>query len=291
MVRKKLPPVLIIESDATWDVNIRPIMARMNKEFVTFLRNINSTAVHDPSWGSKNNKHPLATGRNVKRDPEPLRYAVEHPNGTVVRPPVANIPFRADDPWLSEHWDLFSLGQCFEHPQDHHIHHKYPDPRVPSGKDFWGTSLGHERVLRRSGGITCTTAYAISHTGAAKLLMRGAVDLDNPVDLLIRRLTLSRDLVAYSVMPPVIAQFEFLNGIGMGERGAQSDINGGKHKDTPADANMPGWDDVKRSGSVWTTKAHHRDVGFEKMALDVAWEQILGEAQLEKSWYDPQAGD
>ena len=136
-----------------------------------------------------------------------------------------------------------------------------------------------------------TTAYAISHTGAAKLLMRSAVDLDNPVDLLIRRLTLSRDLLAYSVMPPVIAQFEFLGGIGMGERGAQSDINGGKHKDTPADADMPGWDDVKRSGSVWTTKSHHRDVGFEKMALDVAWEQILGEGQLEKSWYDPQAGD
>jgi len=276
MVRKKLPPVLILESDATWDINIRPIMARMNKEFVHFLRQINSTAVHDPSWGAKNNRHPLATGRNTytKRDL-----------------PAPHIPFRADDPWLSEHWDLFSLGQCVEHPQDHEIYHKYHDPHVPAGMDYWGKTLGNERIVRKSGGITCTTAYAISHTGAAKLLMRSAVDLDNPVDMIIRRLTISHDLVAYSVMPPVIAQFEFLADIGMTERGAQSDIRGGKHMDTAAGTYMPGWDDVKRTGSVWTTRAWHHDVTFEKMALDVAWEQILGKAQLEKSWYDPQAGD
>jgi GR25 family glycosyltransferase involved in LPS biosynthesis len=162
---------------------------------------------------------------------------------------------------------------------------------VPEGKDYWGRKLGHERAIRKSAGIVCTTAYAISHTGAAKLLMRSAVDLDNPVDLLIRRLTLSRDLVAYSVIPPVIAQWEYRNDVGMGERGAQSDINGGKHKDTPADAKMEGWDKVAKTGSVWITKAHHKDVVFDKMALDVAWEQIMGDAVLSDSWHDPQTGD
>ncbi|KAK5655608.1 hypothetical protein OQA88_5539 [Cercophora sp. LCS_1] len=284
MVRKKLPPVLIIESDATWDINVRPIMMDLNKYFVQFLRQINSTAVHDPSYGSKNNRHPMADSPFTIQ-----RRNFGEPNATATPPPP--IEYNPDDPWLSEHWDLFSLGQCFEHGQDKDIKLIYPDPRVPAGKDYWGTKLGNERVVRKSGGITCTTAYAISHTGAAKLLMRSAVDLDNPVDLLIRRLTLSRDLVAYSVMPPILAQWEYRHDVGQSERGAQSDINGGKHKDTPPDTNMPGWPEVNQTGSVWITKGHHRDVTFDKMALKVAWQQILGEGVLSNSWWNPKTRD
>jgi len=264
MVRHKLPPVLIMESDATWDLNVRPIMANVNKHFVEFLNKIGSKAVHDPSWDAR------ASGSKAD----------------------GRLDYDPNDPWLSAHWDIFSFGQCFEHPQDANINLIYDDPSVPSGKDYWGHQLGNQRVLRKSGGITCTTSYAVSHTGAAKLLMRSAVDLDNPVDLLIRRLTLSRDLTAYSIMPPIIAQWEYRNDVGMGERGAQSDINGGKHKDTPEDANMPGWDAVKKQpGSVWTTKGLHRDVAFDKMAMSSAWEVILGDAVLEKSWWNPETGD
>jgi hypothetical protein len=288
MVRKKLPPVLIMESDATWDINIRPIMADLNKNFVQFLRRINSTAVHDPSWGSKNNRRALER-RNAKHKNATMEA---RPNHTASAPsPAPPIEHNPDDPWLSEHWDVLSLGQCFETPQDKDINLIYPDSHVPEGRDYWGRILGHERVIRKSGGMTCTTAYAISHTGAAKLLLRSAIDLDNPVDLLIRRLTLSHDLVAYSVQPPIIAQWEYRHDIGMDQRGAQSDINGGKHKDTPADADMEGWNDVSKTGSVWVTKRHHRDVAFDKMALHVAWEQIMGDAVLTKSWHNPKTGD
>jgi GR25 family glycosyltransferase involved in LPS biosynthesis len=291
MVRKKLPPVLIMESDATWDINVRPIMSNLNKHFVEFLRHINSTAVHDPSWRAKNNHRPLADLHNTQQSEDSSNSPRDSPQAPPVPTTPPPIHYNADDPWLSEHWDLLSLGQCFEHSRDKEINLIYPDPSVPEGKDYWGRKLGHERAIRKSAGIVCTTAYAISHTGAAKLLMRSAVDLDNPVDLLIRRLTLSRDLVAYSVIPPVIAQWEYRNDVGMGERGAQSDINGGKHKDTPADAKMEGWDKVAKTGSVWITKAHHKDVVFDKMALDVAWEQIMGDAVLSDSWHDPQTGD
>lgn len=121
--------------------------------------------------------------------------------------------------------------------------------------------------------------------------MRSAIDLDNPVDLLIRRLTRSGDLVAYSVMPPIIAQWEYRGDVGMNERGAQSDINGGPPRDTPKDAEMKGWDTVNQSGSVWQTKGHHHDVAFERMALTVAWKEILGEAKLADSWYNPDEGN
>ncbi|KAK0728874.1 hypothetical protein B0T26DRAFT_639280 [Lasiosphaeria miniovina] len=287
MVRKKLPPVLIMESDATWDINVRPIMSNLNKHFVEFLRNINSTAVHDPSWRAKNNRHPLADDPHRAETYVPPNDAT---NGTATAAPTpapTPIEFNVDDPWLSEHWDLFSIGQCFETNQDKDVNLVYTDQHVPAGKNYWGVKLGNQRVIRKSGGITCTTSYAISHTGAAKLLLRSSIDLDNPVDLLIRRMTLSRDLVAYSVQPPIVAQWEYRGDVGMNERGAQSDINGGKHKDTPSDAEMKGWDDVKKTGSVWTTKSLHHDVGFDRMALEVAWDQILTNVVLTDSWYNP----
>ncbi|KAJ4380949.1 hypothetical protein N0V85_008691 [Neurospora sp. IMI 360204] len=270
MTRLRSPPVLILESDAAWDINIRLIMSRLNSHFISFLNQINSTAVHDPSFGSSNNH---------KTHGPPPAYSPD-------KPIVAN----PDDPWLSEHWDLFSIGQCFEYHQDHDIKLVYDDESVPEGQDYWGQKMGKERVIRKSGGITCTTAYAISHTGAAKLLLRSALDLDNPVDLLMRRLVMSRDLVSYSLFPPVVAQWEYIGGIGMAERGAQSDINGGKHMDTPENAHMPGWEDVKDTGSIWTTKGHHRDVAFDKMALKEAWTEIIGEEpkKFEASLFNPE---
>ncbi|KAK3498890.1 uncharacterized protein B0T23DRAFT_3622 [Neurospora hispaniola] len=273
MTRHRLPPILILESDAAWDLNIRSIMSNLNTHFIDFLNQINSTAVHDPSYQSPNNH---------LHHPNPTSYS---DNGPIKPNP--------DDPWLSEHWDLFSIGQCFEYSQDREIKLVYDDESVPAGKEYWGKKMGKERVIRKSGGITCTTAYAISHTGAAKLLLRGAMDLDNPVDLLIRRMVMSRDLVAYSLFPPVMAQWEYIGGIGMAERGAQSDINGGKHRDTPEDADMPGWKDVQEKAAIWQTKGHHHDVAFEKMALKEAWTEIMGEGpeKLGESLWNPETGD
>jgi len=270
MVSKKLPPVLIMESDATFDLNMRPIMSNLNKHFVEFLKRIDSKPVHDPSWGSPYN-------RALSKTPPP--NPAEH---------------RVDDPWLSEHWDLFSIGHCFENAQDKNINLVFPDPSVPPGMKYWGRDLNRERVVRRSGGIVCTTSYAISHTGAAKLLLRSAMDLDNPIDLLIRRMTLARDLVAYSVQPPIIAQWGYRGGIGMDERGAQSDVAGagGPHKDTPADAKMDGWKDVKKDNSIWRNKAHPEEVGFEKMALGVAWDRVMGQKSgIATSMWDYKAGN
>ncbi|KAJ4346019.1 hypothetical protein N0V85_009782 [Neurospora sp. IMI 360204] len=266
MTRLRSPPVLIIESDAGWDINIRAIMSRLNTHFIDFLNQINSTVVHDGSFGSPNN-------HKVHGSPS---YSPIQPN--------------PDDPWLSEHWDVFMMGQCIEHSQDENIRLVYEDEDVPAGTDYWGEKLGRKRVIRKSGGPTCTTAYAISHTGAAKLLLRSALDLDNPVDYLIRKLVMSRDLVAYSLIPPVMVQWEYVDGIGMGERGAQSDIRGGKHKDTPEDADMPGWKYVKERASVWTIKGLYGNVVPERVALDEAWTEIIGaeRKKFEESLWNPE---
>ncbi|TWU78630.1 hypothetical protein ED733_005256 [Metarhizium rileyi] len=244
MLRKKLPPVLIVESDATWDIKIRKIMPNLNTHFRHFLAEIKSTKLHNPAWATQN-------------------QSIE--------------AFDNDDTWLGSHWDILSLGQCHETEENKDTKLIYNDPLVPLGRDYWGRTLKHERVIRRSGGITCTTAYAVSQTGAAKLLLRTAVNLDKPVDMVMQEMIVSGDLISYSVMPPIMAQWQYAEGIGMEERGANSNINGASMFSglfTFFTRNKA-WQNVEASGSVWTTKSYHEDVAFDEMALQGAWRRIF----------------
>ncbi|ODA78197.1 hypothetical protein RJ55_05577 [Drechmeria coniospora] len=240
MLQGNAAPVLVIESDTTWDLHVRSIMSEVNRHFTKLLRDIESTALPQPAWGAPSERSPCRPTR--------------------------------EDPWCSGHWDILSIGQCMEGGKDRDVSVFYHDPHVPPGKDYWGRTLGRERVVRRSGGFACTTAYAISQTGAAKMLLRSAVDLNAPVDLLMRELVTSGDLVAYSVMPPVVAQWRYADNIGMGLRGANSDINQDKKEEEDEGS---GWAAVKESGSVWGTWPQDVDVAFEEMALERAWDLIF----------------
>ncbi|EFY93161.1 hypothetical protein J3458_009281 [Metarhizium acridum] len=245
MLRNNLPPVIILESDAAWDVNIRKIMLNMNKHFRKFVASINSTRLHNPRW----------------RDD-----ADESIRGTEA----------ADDPWQSDHWDILSLGHCHDTEANRNISLIYDDPAVPPGKEFGGTVLGRQRVIRKAGNIVCTTAYAVSQTGAAKLLVKTSQNLDAPLDLIVGGMAEAGELVAYSVMPPIMAQWQYVDGIGMGERGANSDIQGAREDWERGGEKKDSWDEVEKSGSVWTTKPYHEDVAFQDMALQVAWQRIFG---------------
>ncbi|TQV99903.1 hypothetical protein V2A60_005326 [Cordyceps javanica] len=263
MLRDKTPAVLVLESDAAWDVEVRAVMHRLNQHFTYLLDALQSRTLPNPGFRARSDRGGGGGGGG----------------------PLALDP---DDPWHSTHWDLLSLGQCFEDPKHKDEAVRYPDPHVAPGSDYWGDALGAERVVRRSGGIVCTTAYAVSQTGAAKLLLRSAVDLDNPIDLVMRRMILSGDLVAYSVMPTVFAQWEYMDGIGMYERGANSDIQGGN---SDGALNLTGWDTVKRTGSVWQPKDGHPSIAFADMALQRAWKLILGDSPLEASQFNEADGN
>ncbi|KAK2591295.1 hypothetical protein QQS21_011013 [Conoideocrella luteorostrata] len=251
MLRDKSPAVLILESDAAWDINVREIMTHLNPHFTTLLRQLNSTPIHNAGWDARNSR--AATSHDLLQ-PNP------------------------DDPWHSSHWDVLSLGQCLESPVNHESSVTYSDEHVAAGKEYFGKIMGRERVVRLSGGFVCLTAYVVSQTGAAKLLLRHAVDLDAPVDLIIRGMIGSGDLVTYSVMPTVFAQWEYLNNIGMKERGSNSDIHGVKMDN---EIDLTGWEDVKRTGSVWHDKEGHPDIAFRNMALEKAWSLILPNAKLD----------
>lgn len=255
MLRENPAPVLIVESDASWDLQIRDIMADVNRHFTKLLASINSRPLHNPG---------REASQQSSGNHEPCR------------------PTR-QDPWCSGHWDVLSIGQCMEGDKNKDINLIYPDPRVPPGKDYWGRTLGRERVVRRSGGFVCTTATAVSQTGAAKMLLRSAVDLNMPVDLLMREMVWAGDLVAYSVMPPIMAQWRYKENIGMAQRGANSDINTDQPKDEDVKS---GWAAVKDSGSVWGTYPQDPDVAFEEMTLEHAWERIFQNNDSLRLLYD-----
>ncbi|OAA48247.1 Glycosyl transferase, family 25 [Beauveria brongniartii RCEF 3172] len=282
MLRDKTPAVLILESDAAWDVEVREVMRLLNHHFSRLLDMVQSTPL--PNRSFLNRPSTSATPRSAAA-------------AAAAAPPPPPPPAHPDDPWQSTHWDLLSLGQCWEDPAHKNVSVRYPDPHVAPGVDYWGSELGAERVVRLSGGIVCTTAYAVSQTGAAKLLLRSAVDLDNPIDLIMRRMIRAGDLVSYSVVPTVFAQWEYRDDIGMRERGANSDIQG-PEGDADGDGdgdgafNLTGWDTVKETGSVWRRKEGHPDISFKDMALEMAWPLIFGEATtLERSQYNETEGN
>lgn len=257
MLEKRLDPILIFEADASWDVNIRQIMPLFNKNFRRLLQKINSKPLHH--FPHADDGHTIDSNHTLEPDPA--------------------------DPWHQEHWDMISIGQCFEDQKWSDINVRYHDPWSPEGHNYWGIDLHDERVVRRSGGVTCTTAYAVSRSGAAKLLVRTMLDLDQPVDLIMKDMIQNESLLVYSVQPTIIAQWEYVRGIGMEARHGNSDIRKKKreeHVETDEEAaarkaKEEAWRLVEETKSVWVSKPGHPDAGFKYMALQHAWDAVYGD--------------
>ncbi|KAH9886808.1 hypothetical protein F4778DRAFT_439788 [Xylariomycetidae sp. FL2044] len=112
------------------------------------------------------------------------------------------------DPWYSEHWDVLSLGHCYDGADNHLNNRLYHDPYSPDGQAYFGKQLSRQRVVRKSGGLVCTAAYAVTASGAEKLLMRSALERDQPIDLMMEQMVEEEVLVAYSVTPSPFAQWD-----------------------------------------------------------------------------------
>jgi hypothetical protein len=305
MLRNRSPPTLILESDAAWDINLRPSMALLNKHFTRLLQNLRSRPLYNSNTTNQSifrlpeSFGPAVTDNSRLRKKGSIagergaKYSIEFGNGDGARPwydadelaqaqrPQSTVVPDPTDPWHSEHWDVLSIGQCWDAQADATSHLRYADPFGPTGNEYWGQTLGHERVVHKSGGFVCTTAYAVTLRGAAKLLLRTALDLDAPVDLIIRGMIMSGELTAYSLMPTIMAQWNYVADIGMEQRGANSDIHGAGHV-APEGVGLEtgvtaGWEEVKNTKTVWTLKPNHRDAAFKEMALQVAWDKIFSE--------------
>ncbi|KAK1699833.1 hypothetical protein BDP55DRAFT_689865 [Colletotrichum godetiae] len=238
MLREELPSALISEGGAAWDIHVRTIMTNFHEHFTALLHQLNSTQT--PNVGRLEQAAAAADGSAQPVFPDP------------------------QDPWHSRHWDFLSLGHCAETPLNHDLMIRYDDEHVPPGpKSYYGLPLGSERVVRKSGGIACTTTYAVSRSGAAKLLLRTATDLDLPVDLVIKLMILSGDLVAYSVQPTTRSHWKYVPGIGTNLRGSNSDVQESRQE-------------VEDDEDPKAPMEYFVDAALKEMTLQVAWRRIFG---------------
>jgi hypothetical protein len=183
------------------------------------------------------------------------------------------------DPYNVAKWDLLSLGQCHEDTRHNDESLVYPDADAPFNMSYYGRPLVDERVVRRSGGIVCTTAYALSPSGALKLLLKMNIDMNQPIDLAIRSMIESDELIAYSVQPSIIAQWIYRDG--SGSLAANSDIDSSGALSI-ANTNIDvaeTWREIHNSMNVWTLKPHHEDARFRNGALQALGPIAFGDRE------------
>ncbi|TLD07063.1 hypothetical protein PgNI_10262 [Pyricularia grisea] len=230
MLERKIPAVLVLESDAGWDVNLRPIMGRLNGGFRKLLQQDNPDVVFED-------------------DP--------------------------DDPWLARSgvWDILSLGHCYDTSRGNFV--VYDDPHAPSSDFKWGPveePLNQKRVVFRAKSIVCTTGYLVSLSGAARLLVRSSFDLDNPVDVMMAIMTEVGELRTYAQHQRIIAQWEYIAGIG--KSGSNSDIRADAGH---VEGTKEGWEKAKaRKSTVELRQEWFADVHFRDFALGKAWRNVFG---------------
>lgn len=179
------------------------------------------------------------------------------------------------DPYNVAKWDLISLGQCHESTKHSEESLIYSDENAPLNMSYYGRPLVDERVVRRSGGIVCTTAYALSPRGALKLLVKTSVDFNIPIDLAIRSMIESDELIAYSVQPSIIAQWIYR--AGSGSESANSDVSNPAITE-PVD-HTEVWHDIHDSMNVWALKPYHEDARFRNGALQALGRIAFGDRE------------
>jgi hypothetical protein len=180
-----------------------------------------------------------------------------------------------DDPYNVAKWDLLSLGQCHEGKRHSEESLIYVDADAPLDMSYYGRPLVDERVVRRSGGTVCTTAYALSPRGALKLLVKFSIDMSIPIDLAIRSMIEADQLIAYSVQPTIIAQWIYR--AGSGSEGANSDVSTVTVVDPINHTET--WKDIHSSMNVWALKPYHEDARFRNGALQALGRMAFGDGE------------
>lgn len=150
----------------------------------------------------------------------------------------------ADDPWLSDHWDIIQMNGCFI-GGDNIEYFQYVDPDSPATRseldknyESWDKSVGSpnrgyfemdgklvepgHRMIRHRSQEACTAGYAISQRGARKILSKTSSHLRAPIDLVIRDMIWNKELDSYSSYPITFSQWFYAKGLGAASK--NSDI-------------------------------------------------------------------
>ncbi|TLD11122.1 hypothetical protein PgNI_05293 [Pyricularia grisea] len=239
MLEQQIPAVLVLESDAGFDVNIRPIMGRLNGAFRELLRKENPRADfdEDPSdpwlattgtWDMLSIGH-CADGRN-----DDGKYVV------------------------------------YDDPDAPHNNWKYPPLN-------W--VLNGQRIVYRANQVVCTTGYLISLSGAARLLVRSSWNLEEPVDIIIAQMARANELRAYAQQQVLVAQWQYKDGLKSGGNSDIHDGGDKDDKKTPEEEEKikKAWEESKKTHVSVEVKGGYKHSEFNDFALGRAWNHIIGD--------------
>ncbi|KAJ6788337.1 hypothetical protein PWT90_06329 [Aphanocladium album] len=177
IIEEKVQTAIILEDDADWDIRVHDIFQRLSRQI----------------------------RKGMLRENEPTSYEVTH------------APYGLD-------WDLIYIGTCWNiNSEKRPLSHAYEDVDAPDVTEmsfayqkeleYWGASAlkkSRVRVIAPSWYPVCTVGYAVTFSGAQKLLYmvgnEGGVSA--PVDLAMISRIQSGHLRSLTIVPPLITPWK-----------------------------------------------------------------------------------
>lgn len=183
-----------------------------------------------------------------------------------------------EDPYLSKHWDLIQLGGCFENSKGKEDSIVYSDPYAQRNQKWVDGSAIEEgtRRMRYRGEQMCTNSYAITRSGAEKLLLRSAIDFDTPVDGVIAELVREGKIEQFNAVPMPVVQWEYIRELSANEKNSDiGSIDNDAYK-ISNDQKATAWAKAKENMNIWTYNGMHGSFKFQKGALFTLKKTIFG---------------
>lgn len=173
MIKNNWQTMLVIGADATWDIDIRQIMAHYSHGL--------DTLIHQRPKPNKN--------ASTKDDFSARLLKNNHVS--------------SNDPYLHQNWDILQLGGCNPKFSSLDDSVEYYDPHSPASSTLLAgrrIKQSHRLVTYR-GQERCSTAYAVTLQGAIKLLTRYSYDMSGSLDNVIHEMVQENLLHSYTVYP------------------------------------------------------------------------------------------
>lgn len=168
-----------------------------------------------------------------------------------------------NDPYSSQSWDILIFGSCFDRTDLKEKSVIISDPDAPAG-EYFGTPIEDQRVIRRLPFMACTTAYALTLQGAKRLILRAAIDMNSPIDLIMGEAIQQGMLTAVSVYPQTMPQWSYVQGIGAENLGSTIQDAEKVESDNAKEV----WDTVKKNMNVWGLKDQYRHASPKMPAFE-----------------------
>lgn len=173
------------------------------------------------------------------------------------------------DPFLHKHWDIIQFGGCFESELYLNLSTEYDDPYAQKNQHWVDKTPLRDgtRMIRERGEQMCSTSYAISRLGAEKLLLRGALDFNTPVDGIISEMVRQNIIRQYTVIPMPVIQWKYIKQLAVNSKSSELNNLSGEDKDLTTEQKENAWKKAHDQMSVWEHNAMHKGLDFRNPAL------------------------